>query len=152
MGEFFGSIYCALFEDFFGLDLADYMWGNATPDGSNLFIGIGLWMFGVSLLMAVLYYYVIDKPRWANIWAWLVFMLANFVLNFIIGWQWVLTDYYAGDMAAPDPVTQQMVALPIDFSDCLCFGVTNAILSLVVFFIFSLIIKWRSTNCWQVPF
>lgn len=27
MGEFFGSIYC-WFEEFFGLDLANYLWGG----------------------------------------------------------------------------------------------------------------------------
>lgn len=34
MGEFFGSIYC-WFEEFFGLDLANYLWGgivSATND------------------------------------------------------------------------------------------------------------------------
>ena len=30
MGEFFGSIYC-WFEEFFGLDLANYLWGESAP-------------------------------------------------------------------------------------------------------------------------
>ena len=30
MGEFFGSIYC-WFEEFFGLDLANYLWGESSP-------------------------------------------------------------------------------------------------------------------------
>ena len=39
MGQFFGSIYC-WFEDFFGLELANYMWGLASPEQTtNLFIG-----------------------------------------------------------------------------------------------------------------
>ena len=29
MGEFFGSIYC-WFEDVFGLELANYLWGNVS--------------------------------------------------------------------------------------------------------------------------
>ena len=31
MGEFFGSVYC-WFEDVFGLELANYLWGNLSPD------------------------------------------------------------------------------------------------------------------------
>lgn len=39
MGQFFGSIYC-LFEDLFGLDLANYLWGLASPESqTNAFIG-----------------------------------------------------------------------------------------------------------------
>ena len=44
MGELFGSIYCWL-EDFFGLELADYLWGQSSPEQqSNMYIGIGLSM------------------------------------------------------------------------------------------------------------
>lgn len=50
MGEFFGSIYCC-FEDFFGIDLAEYMWGISSPlSDKNLFIGIGLWTIVISFL------------------------------------------------------------------------------------------------------
>ena len=70
MGEFFGSIYTALFEGLFGINLADYLWGVTSQDGANLYIGIGLWMFGVSLLVAVLFYYIIDHPRLNTWWGW----------------------------------------------------------------------------------
>ena len=41
MGEFFGSIYC-LFEDVFGLELANYLWGNVSPDQqTNMYVPIG---------------------------------------------------------------------------------------------------------------
>lgn len=43
MGEFFGSIYCWL-EDFFGIELAEYLWGESAPEQlSNMYIGIGLY-------------------------------------------------------------------------------------------------------------
>ena len=31
MSEFFGSIYCWL-EDFFGIELAEYLWGESSPE------------------------------------------------------------------------------------------------------------------------
>lgn len=37
MGEFFGSIYC-WFEDFFGLELSEYMWGSSSPPITKQFL------------------------------------------------------------------------------------------------------------------
>ena len=77
MGEFFGSIYCWL-EDFFGLPLADYLWGTSSPEQmSNMFIGIGLSMLSISLIVCVCYYYIIDHPRLGNWWGWLIFAVIN---------------------------------------------------------------------------
>lgn len=51
MGEFFGSIYC-WFEDVFGLELANYLWGNVSPDQqTNMYVPIGFTMLAVSLLV-----------------------------------------------------------------------------------------------------
>ena len=95
MSEFFGSIYCWL-EDFFGIELANYLWGESSPEQlSNMFIGIGLSMLAISLAIAICYYYIINHPRLNNWWGWFIFLLVNAVVNFIVGWQWVLKDYYA---------------------------------------------------------
>lgn len=151
MGEFFGSIYC-LFEDFFGLELAEYLWGNSSPlSQNNSFIGIGLWMFGISLAMAILFYYVIDHPRLNNWWGWLIFLGINALINFFVGWQMVLDDYYDGLMVTIDPSTNLQVPLNIGESEILCFGVSNMILSIFVFIIFSFIMKWWSKNCSSAP-
>jgi hypothetical protein len=42
--------------------------------------------------------------------------------------------------------------LPITWVNCSGFGVTNIIISIVVFVICSFIIKWRSRNCKYSPF
>ena len=152
MGEFFGSIYCWL-EDFFGIELANYLWGEASPEQTgNMFIGIGLSMLCISLAMVVIYYYVIDHPRLNNWWGWLIFLGINALINFIVGWQWVLKHYYDGFMVRKSPVTGKMEDLPIYGSDILSFGVTNMIDSIFVFIIFSYILKWWSTNCSRAPF
>ena len=72
MGEFFGSIYC-WFEDVFGLELANYLWGNVSPDQqANMYVPIGFTMLGATLVVCLLYYYIIDHPRMAKWWGWLV--------------------------------------------------------------------------------
>lgn len=151
MGDFFGSIYC-IFEDFFGIDLADYMWGGlADGQESNLFIGIGLWLLGITLLVAVVFYYVINKPSFGNIWAWLITCIINAVLNFAMGYYWVVDDLYSGFMVKTNQVTHLQEQLPIGQGNCLCFGVSNAIISIVLFFIISLLIKnW--SNAKNAPF
>lgn len=152
MGEFFGSIYCWL-ENFFGLELADYLWGKASPlQLRNMYIGIGLWMLGISLFAVICYYYIINHPRLNNWWGWLIFLVANALINFVVGWQRVLKDFYAGLMVEKDPATGKLVDLPIYEQDILAFGATNMITATIAFIIFSYIIKWWSTNCSRAPF
>ena len=152
MGEFFGSIYCWL-EDFFGLELADYLWGEATSKQvSNMYIGIGLSMLCISFFMVVLYYYIVNHPRLNNWWGWLIFWITNGIINFIVGWQWVLKDYYDHLMVKTDPATNQEIDLDIYTSDILAFGITNMIDALIAFLVFSYIIKWWSSNCSRAPF
>ncbi|MGN0238027.1 MAG: hypothetical protein ACI4AK_08105 [Lepagella sp.] len=151
MGEFFGSLYC-IFEDFFGLELAEYLWGNSSPDSTtNSFIGIGFWMLGISLAMTLIYYYAVNHPKLNNWWGWGIFLLTNAVINFIVGWQIVLRDNYDGLMVSIDPSTNTKVPLSIGESEILCFGVSNMLLSILAFILFTFIFKWWSSNCSHAP-
>lgn len=109
-------------------------------------------MLLVSLAIVVVYYYVVNHPKLNNWWGWLIFFGSNAVINFIIGWQWVLKDYYAGKMVETEKASGKLVDLPISSSDILAFGVSNMILAMLAFFTFSYLIKWRSTNCSRAPF
>lgn len=152
MGQFFGSIYC-WFEDFFGLELANYLWGLSSPlSETNSFIGIGLSMVLISLGMVVIYYYVLDHSSLCNWWGWSIFLGVNALINFIVGWQLVLRDYYDGKMITVDPATGADVPLNIGPTEILSFGVSNMILSILTFVIFTFIIKWWSKNCSAAPF
>lgn len=152
MGEFFGSLYC-IFEDFFGLDLADYLWGQANPEiTSNSFIGIGLWMFGISLAVVLIFYYLVDSPKLNNWWGWGIFLVINAVINLLVGWQMVLRHYYEGLMIRIDASTNMIEPLSVGERDIVCFGVSNMLLSIVVFITFSFIVKWWSRQCSHAPF
>lgn len=152
MGDFFGSLYC-IFEDFFGLELADYLWGQSSPDSTtNSFIGIGLWMLGISILTVLIYYYALNHPKLNNWWGWGIFLIINAIINFIVGWQIVLSDFYDGLMVRIDPSTNMNVPLNIGESEIICFGVSNMIISVFTFIIISFIVKWWSSNCSRAPF
>lgn len=152
MGNFFGSVYC-WFEDYFGIELANYLWGQSSPEQqTNLFIGIGLSLVIISLFMVILFYYIIDHPRFANWWGWSIFLGINAVINFLVGWQIVLSDYYEWLMVKFDPVTNQSIPLQIDESNIISFGVSNMILSVLVFIIFTYLLRWWSPNVSNAPF
>lgn len=152
MSELFGSIYCWL-EDFFGIELANYLWGLSSPmQLSNMFIGIGMSMLCISLFFVVLYYYIIDHPKLGNWWGWTIFLTINAIINFVVGWQWVLKDYYDGFMVKKSAVTGKLEDLPIDPSDIIAFGVTNMIDAMIAFLLLSYIIKWWSNNSSHAPF
>ena len=152
MGEFFGSIYC-WFEEFFGIELANYLWGESSLlSQTNSFIGIGWSMFGISFAMVLIYYYVINHPQLNHWWGWIIFLVINGIINFIVGWQWVLKDYYDGKMITIDPATNLQMPLNIGESEIIYFGVSNIFISVIAFIVFSFILKWWSTNCSRAPF
>lgn len=152
MGEFLGSIYC-WFEEFFGIELANYLWGESSLlSQTNSFIGIGWSMFGISFAMVLIYYYVINHPQLNHWWGWIIFLVINGIINFIVGWQWVLKDYYDGKMITIDPATNLQMPLNIGESEIIYFGVSNMFISVIAFIVFSFILKWWSTNCSRAPF
>lgn len=102
--------------------------------------------------MVLLYYYVVNHPRLNNWWGWTLFLAVNSFVNFTVGWQWVLKDYYDGFMVKLDPATGKEIDLPIFESDLLAFGVTNMIDSIIAFVLLSYFFKWWSTNCSRAPF
>ena len=86
--EFIGRIYC-VFESLFGQQLGEYLWGYncETDDYTNpvLFPRIALWTLLISVLIGVLYYYVINSARFHRWWSWLIMMCFNGVLCFFFG-------------------------------------------------------------------
>lgn len=153
IGEIFGTMYC-WFENFFGLDLADYMWGDILPfqSTSNMFVSVGWSMLAISAFLFLLYYYIINHPRLCHWWAWMLFWLVNGVVNFIVGWSWTLSRLNSGDMDIIEPGTGNIVSPPIDEWNCLYFGIANAILSLGIMLLLSIAFKWWSKNCSRSPF
>ena len=152
MGEFFGSIYC-LFEDVFGLELANYLWGNLSPNQqTNMYVPIGFTMLVVSVFVWLLYYYIIDHPKLAKWWGWLIFLGTNAAVNFLIGWQWVLSHYFLGYMVGIEPSTKKVYDLNISYGDMLCFGFANMLLASLVVVILTIFMKWGSKNSSNSPF
>ena len=130
LNEFFASLYETLFytNDFSG-DLFN----------ENLYTIIGLVMVVTSLLIPVLYYKIIDTVKFSKISIWLVFLSLSVIFNFLFCYMYSYN---------------YLSALGLDYSsgEYLSFSFINAFYSLLVGFLFSLILKNFSTNCKKVPF
>jgi len=152
MAKIFTLIYC-LFEDLFGTELAGYLAGEATQrQQSNMFLTIGLVMMGITLLVAVVFYYVVNHPRLNNWWGWSFFLGINAVINYIVARQWVMGDLMDGQMERLDPTSGLLVPLGISEYNCEMFALSNVIVACVTFFVVSMFIKWGSTNVPRAPF
>ena len=140
--EFIGRIYC-VFESLFGQQLGEYLWGYncETDDYTNpvLFPRIALWTLLISVLIGVLYYYVINSARFHRWWSWWIKEdfkdnLIGDCLLYLRNDSGDIADYYITD------------------SSFWGFSLTNAILSIAVFFLLSMLLKWGSVNCRKSPF
>ena len=146
MDQIFNWIYLPIFQDMFGMPLSDYVSGYSSD--TNLLIPIGLVMIGISLFIAVLYYYIVNKPKLSLWWGWAIFLGINFIINFLVGWQWMHQDM---NQNWPN-LYEDSEPIVAGVEDVMLFGLANAIISVITFFIVSLLVKWGSKNCSHSPF
>jgi len=158
MGELLGSMY-GWFESLFGQHLGDYLWGynceTQAYDNRNLFTQTGLAAIAISLVFVLVYYYLINHPRFNRGWHWCLVLLVSSLLNFFIAGGRVVSDFTNGRigdclMYARD-ANGKIVSQLIYKSDCWMFGVANAFVAALFFILFSFIFKWWSRNCKHVP-
>lgn len=141
------------FASLFGGDMADYLSGYDCPSegftANNKFVMYGFIALGVALVVALVYYYVINHPRFNKWWSWLLMLLLVGLINLFVGAGMTLGDLYAGDIG-----------------DCLIngenggiynstgwmFGLANFFVSAIFFFVLSISLKWWSVNCKRTPF
>lgn len=157
MGNFFGNIYY-LFVGLFGQHLSDYLWGyNCTTtafDAPVVYAPIGLTMTLVTLGLCVVYYFVLNHPRFNKWWHWLLSAACVFVLNLLIGGIWVDNHLQSGRIPDCLLYTQDGDGGQIQNifdSNCWMFGLANAIVSFILFFVVSIIVKRWSRNCRHTP-
>lgn len=145
MSDFFASIY--EFLGVYSTDLAEHLRGYdlACQDyiGTNYYVLCGIWMIVLSLIFMILYYYVFSRPALAKVIYWLLFMLVNAIINYLIAFGYSYNDLATGSYCGE---------LSFSIVDCSGFGLMNAIWSAIAFFLFSLIGKWGSNDCRKIPF
>ena len=128
------------------------LWGGAYIEGFsddmyaiNVYYRVFIWMLISVGLICVTYYYIINHPR-SNRWFWWLIVniltsFANFAISFGIS-HGQLFDLY----------NNQNADLPYDFmTHFFPFSIISFCWTFVLFFLFSMIIKWGSKNCKHSP-
>ena len=157
--ELLGNLYC-WFQGLYGANLSDHLWGwkDATQSYSGILVynSVGVWTLIVSAVMMVLYYYVINHPRFNKWWHWGIVAVANSLIALLIGWYRAFSDFNNGLIAdslmyARDENGEIVVEL-ITSANCWGFGMANMIVAFIFFLVLSLLFHWWSTNARYSPF
>lgn len=130
----------------YGDELHDFLLGVNGMNDTNLFNV----MFVVLLIISVglipsFYYKIWDRATWSTTGKWLLMLLINAVVIFLVNAIWV---HSLGDMM----VDEEGEALTIGLTNIIGFGFASTILATVTFFLASLGWKTQSTNCPSTPF
>lgn len=150
------------FVSLFGDNLADYLAGwDCTEEAyinQNLYIPIGFVALGISIVIMVIYYYIIGNlpigsklNKW---WHWVLVLLFVAGINLFIGYGWTLNEMpNIGDclMYVKDDKGNIINTLITDVN-CWMFGLANSFVSSIFFIAVTFIGKWGSTNCRRTPF
>ena len=151
----FDSIY-GLFTSMFGGDMDSYLLGYICPTedaeaswGASQYTMYGFIALGVAFAVVIVYYYLINHPRFSSRGSWLLTLLIVGLINLFIGAGITLGNFLAGD------INECLIGGSnggIYESNCWMFGLANFFVSVVFFIIFSVGLKWWSRNCKCTPF
>lgn len=130
----------------YGDELHDFLLGVNGMNDTNLFnvMFAVLAVFSVGLIPCF-YYKLWDRATWSSTGKWMLMLLINAIIVFLINIIWV---HYLGDLM----VDEEGNELTIGLSNIVGFGFASAIIATVCFFLASLGWKTQSTNCPSTPF
>lgn len=108
------------------------------------FPGLFFWVFGIAIVAFVLYYYVINHPRFNRWWSWLIMLGIVAISSNWRGAYVVYADIQLGNIA-PSLDTS------IGWANCIYFGTYCMFLSVIIYFICTLLFRRWSRNCKHSP-
>lgn len=159
MGDFFGTIYSwfkSLWCDYLNYFLWGYEPATLSYSGTNMYTIAGLVTAIVALVIVLVYYYIINHPRWCKWWSWLIALLLNSVVGLFVAFGMSYSNYINGyipqELVYQFDEEENVIAHLITSLDCWGFGIGGAIVSALFFIVFTFVLKWWSTNAKHVPF
>ena len=135
-----------LLSSLYGDELHDFLLGVNGMNDTNLFNVMFVVLLIISVLLTPFFYYKLwDRATWASKGKWLVILLINATIVFLVNVIWVncLSDLM---------VDEEGEALSIGLTNIIGFGFASVILASVLFFVASLGWKTQSVNCPHIPF
>jgi hypothetical protein len=151
----FDTIY-GWFVSLYGGDLDSYLQGYICPTeeageswGASQYPMYGFIALGIALGVTLIYYYVINHPRFNKLWSWLLVLLAVGLSNLFVGALMTSGDLAAGNI---DDCLIGGGTGGISDANCWMFGLADFFVSAIFFIIFSVGLKWWSISCKRTPF
>ena len=149
MKSFFTNIY-ELLVSIYGRDLADHLYGlnpdnSGNTDARSLYVIIGVWMLIISAAVVLSFYYGLNSAKYNRWYHWAGFMGIAALINLFIGFYYPYLDYQAGNIA-------DEIRPGIDTGSLWAFGIVNALVTMIAYFVFSMIAQIKSRNCSNTPF
>ncbi len=136
MNDFFANWY-EMLTTFTGF--SDDMYQN------GLYIPIGFCMVLIPIVILTIYYIVVNSRQFNRWWHWLLLVLIICIINFGIAFGVSyngIIDVYQGTTETGYPLLY----------DCVGFSFIDVLWTFVISFVWSLIIKWGSSQCKRTPF
>lgn len=159
MENLLGQIYC-WFQSFYGQDLSYYLWGydpgTEAYTNPNIYNFVGLITLVVSLVLVVVFYYIINHPRLCKWWSWLIALGINGVIALFVGYGIVMSKYVNGyihdTLMYQRDADGNIISILIGESNCWGFGIANMFVAMIAFVLLSFMLKWWSSSAKHVPF
>ena len=130
----------------YGDELHDFLLGVNGMNDTNLFNVMFIVLAIISVGLTPGFYYKFwDRATWSTTGKWLLMLLVNAVIVFLVNVIWV---YCLGDMM----VDEEGEDLTIGLTNIVGFGFASAIIATVLFIIASMGWKTQSINCPNTPF
>lgn len=145
--EFFDFFY--RLKNFYGVELYEHLkgWDDALMDYNpdyNQFPSICISTVAICAIVFVLFYYVINSPRFNRWWSWLIALAVVGISAYVWGFQVVNVDVLSQSIA-PSLISK------IGSLNAVMFGMYNSMFSILVFFVLSLLLRHWSKNCKHSP-
>jgi ABC-type enterochelin transport system permease subunit len=129
------------------------LWGGGYLGGfsdqmfnNDLYFPVALYSIIVALAITIIYYYILDRPNTANMKVWMLALLIGAIINAVVAFVSANNDLVEIFASIGEEV-------PNSFSyDMLMFAFINAIWTLILMFVLSIILKWKSPNSSYIPF
>jgi len=129
------------------------LWGGGYLGGfsnqmfnNDFYFPVALYSIIVALAITIIYYYILDRPNTANMKVWMLALLIGAIINAVVAFVSANNDLVEIFASIGEEV-------PNSFSyDMLMFAFINAIWTLILMFVLSIILKWKSPNSSYIPF
>lgn len=145
MNDLFGTVF-GIFRDIYGIPLYNFLY-----EEGSIFSQTGLAVILSSVAVSIIFYYVIDHPKYNSWSGWGFSMMINACICFFVTLFRITAMYNGGAMVEKNVSTGETVPIDVSEIDIVNFSWAVVIVSCFIYALVSFILKGRSVNCSHYP-